>query len=86
MGTNTEIHFLPVDESHTHALSRNTKPQKPVLSTLAIQLGYLYCKFGGAELQQLKLQCIQYFKSVFLEILNVHLRSVFVNPVTYTFV
>ena len=20
MGTNTEIHFLPVDESHTHAL------------------------------------------------------------------
>ena len=25
MGTNTEIHFLPVDESHTHALSRNTK-------------------------------------------------------------
>ena len=25
MGTNTEIHFLPVDESHTHALSRGTK-------------------------------------------------------------
>ena len=25
MGTNTEIHFLPVDESHTHALSRDTK-------------------------------------------------------------
>ena len=25
MGTNTEIHFLPVDERHTHALSRNTK-------------------------------------------------------------
>ena len=25
MGTNSEIHFLPVDESHTHALSRNTK-------------------------------------------------------------
>ena len=25
MGTNTEIHFLPVDESHTHALSRNNK-------------------------------------------------------------
>ena len=24
MGTNTEIHFLPVDESHTHALSRDT--------------------------------------------------------------
>ena len=23
-GTNTEIHFLPVDESHTHALSRDT--------------------------------------------------------------
>ena len=23
MGTNTEIHFLPVDESHTHALSRD---------------------------------------------------------------
>ena len=23
--TNTEIHFLPVDESHTHALSRDTK-------------------------------------------------------------
>ena len=23
--TNTEIHFLPVDEIHTHALSRNTK-------------------------------------------------------------
>ena len=22
MGTNTEIHFLPVDESHTHALSQ----------------------------------------------------------------
>ena len=25
MGTNTEIHFLSVDESHTHALSRDTK-------------------------------------------------------------
>ena len=25
MSTNTEIHFLPVDESHFHALSRNTK-------------------------------------------------------------
>ena len=25
MGTNIEIHFLPVDESHTHALSRDTK-------------------------------------------------------------
>ena len=25
MGTNTEIHFLPVDESHTHALPRDTK-------------------------------------------------------------
>jgi len=25
MGTNTEIHFLPVDERHTHALSRDTK-------------------------------------------------------------
>ena len=25
MGTNAEIHFLPVDESHTHALSRDTK-------------------------------------------------------------
>ena len=25
MGTNTEIHFLPVDESHTHAPSRDTK-------------------------------------------------------------
>ena len=25
MGTNTEIHFLPVDESHTHVLSRDTK-------------------------------------------------------------
>ena len=25
MGTNTKIHFLPVDESHTHALSRDTK-------------------------------------------------------------
>ena len=25
MGTITEIHFLPVDESHTHVLSRNTK-------------------------------------------------------------
>ena len=25
MGTNTEIHFLPVDESHTHALSRDTR-------------------------------------------------------------
>ena len=24
MGTNTEIHFLPVDENHTHALSRDT--------------------------------------------------------------
>ena len=24
MGTKTEIHFLPVDESHTHALSRDT--------------------------------------------------------------
>ena len=23
--TNTEIHFLPVDESHTHTLSRDTK-------------------------------------------------------------
>ena len=23
--TNTKIHFLPVDESHTHALSRDTK-------------------------------------------------------------
>ena len=23
--TNTEIHFLPVDENHTHALSRDTK-------------------------------------------------------------
>ena len=23
--TNTEIHFLPVDESHTHALFRDTK-------------------------------------------------------------
>ena len=25
MGTNTEIHFLPLDENHTHALSRDTK-------------------------------------------------------------
>ena len=25
MGSNTEIHFLPVDESHTHVLSRDTK-------------------------------------------------------------
>ena len=25
LGTNTEIHFLSVDESHTHALSKNTK-------------------------------------------------------------
>ena len=25
MVTNTEIHFLPVDESHIHALSRDTK-------------------------------------------------------------
>ena len=25
MGTSTEIHFLPVDESYTHALSRVTK-------------------------------------------------------------
>ena len=25
MGTNTEIHFLPEGESHTHALSRDTK-------------------------------------------------------------
>ena len=25
MGANTEIHFLPVDESHTYALSRDTK-------------------------------------------------------------
>ena len=24
MDTNTEIHFLPVDESHTHALFRDT--------------------------------------------------------------
>ena len=23
--TNTEIHFLPVDEGHTHALSRDTE-------------------------------------------------------------
>ena len=23
MGTNSEIHFLPVDESHTHVLSRD---------------------------------------------------------------
>ena len=25
MGTNTETHFLSVDESHTHAVSRDTK-------------------------------------------------------------
>ena len=25
MGTSMEIHFLPVDKSHTHALSRDTK-------------------------------------------------------------
>ena len=25
MGTNTEIHLVPVDENHTHALSRDTK-------------------------------------------------------------
>ena len=25
MVTNTEIHFLPIHESHTHALSRDTK-------------------------------------------------------------
>ena len=25
MGTNTEIHFLPVDKNHTHALSKDTK-------------------------------------------------------------
>ena len=25
MGTNTEIHFLPVDKSHTHVLSKDTK-------------------------------------------------------------
>ena len=25
MGTNIEIHFLSVDESHTHALSKDTK-------------------------------------------------------------
>ena len=29
-----------------------------------------------------ELQCIQYFKSVFLEILNALIRLVFVNPVT----
>ena len=28
MGTNIEIHFLLVDESHTHALSRDTKHLK----------------------------------------------------------
>ena len=28
MDTNTEIHFLPVGESHTHALSRGTKHLK----------------------------------------------------------
>ena len=28
MGSNTEIHFLPVGESHTHALSRDTKHLK----------------------------------------------------------
>ena len=27
MGTNTEIHFLPLDKSHTHALSRDTMYQ-----------------------------------------------------------
>ena len=36
----------------------------------------LHCSIG-------ELQCIQYFKSVFLEILNVHIRSVFVDSVTY---
>ena len=30
-----------------------------------------------------ELQCIQYFKSAFLEMLNVPIRSVFVNPITY---
>ena len=25
MGTNTEIHFLPIDKNHTHTLSRDTK-------------------------------------------------------------
>ena len=25
MVTNTEIHFLPADENHTHALSKDTK-------------------------------------------------------------
>ena len=25
MDTNTEIHFLPADKSHTHALTRDTK-------------------------------------------------------------
>ena len=25
MDANTEIHFLPVDKSHTHALSKDTK-------------------------------------------------------------
>ena len=29
MDTNTEIHFLPVNESHTHALLRDTKHLRP---------------------------------------------------------
>ena len=42
---------------------------------IAISLAGLYCIIR-------ELQCIQYFKSVFLEILIMTIRSVFINQIT----
>ena len=45
-------------------------------ASFTVSLAGLYCTIKEP-------QPIQYFKSVFLEILNVTIRSVFTNPVTF---
>ena len=47
------------------------------------KLGFLYLSLAGLYFTIRELQYIQYFISVFFEILNVTIRSVFINPGTY---
>ena len=52
--------------------------------TLAIKLLYIYSKSGVATMQHKshEPQLLQHFKVIFLEIQNLQIRTVFVNPVT----
>ena len=52
--------------------------------TLAIRLLYLCCESGVSTVGHQRARVgLEYFKMVFLEILNIPLRRVFSNPVTY---